>query len=121
MLSSSVMGNKLSAYIDDSEKDGKLDEDEAAVERMIASRAEALRDGLDRAKEAAKKLKSAQKARDKAAAQHAPADALPPPAKVVVPDEAVEHYDQLEADVVPLIKQYLRRACAAAPKLDYFE
>ena len=54
--------------------------------------------------------------REKAASQHAPADALPPPPRVVVPDEVVQQYDEIEAAAAPLIKQYFRRAMASKPR-----
>ena len=77
----------MGAYIDAMEHDGRLDADEAWLERLIAAKASSLKDGLERAKAAAKRLKQAYKAREKAASRHAPADALPPLPSVVVPDE----------------------------------
>jgi hypothetical protein len=115
------MGAALGAYIDAMQQDGRLDADEAWLERQIAAKASSLKDGLERAKAAAKRLKQAFKAREKAASQHAPADALPPPPRVVVPDEVVEQYDEIEAEAAPLIKQYFRRAMASKPKLDHLD
>ena len=111
----SLMGAALGAYIDAMQQDGRLDADEAWLERQIAAKASSLKDGLERAKAAAKRLKQAFKAREKAASQHAPADALPPPPRVVVPDEVVQQYDEIEAAAAPLIKQYFRRAKAGKP------
>jgi hypothetical protein len=110
------MGAALGAYIDAMQQDGRLDADEAWLERQIAAKASSLKDGLERAKAAAKRLKQAFKAREKAASQHAPADALPPPPRVVVPDEVVQQYDEIEAAAAPLIKQYFRRAMASKPR-----
>jgi hypothetical protein len=64
------MGAALGAYIDAMQQDGRLD---AGLERQIAAKASSLKDGLERAKAAAKRLKQAFKAREKAASQHAPA------------------------------------------------
>jgi hypothetical protein len=111
------MGAALGAYIDAMQQDGRLDADEARLERLIAAKASSVKDGLERAKAAAKRLKQAFKAREKAASQHAPADALPPPPRVVVPDEVASQYDAIEAAAAPLIKQYFRRAMASKPKL----
>ena len=69
-------------------------------------------------KAACKDLKAAAKKREQAAARHAPAEALPPPPKVVVPDEIISQYDEQAAAVVPLIKNYLKRAMASKPKLE---
>ena len=66
----------MGAYIDVMEHDGRLDADEAWLERRIAVKASSLKEGLERAKAAAKELKQAVKKREKAAAWHAPADAM---------------------------------------------
>ena len=57
----------MGAYIDAMQQDGRLDADEAWLERQIAAKASSLKDGLERAKVVAKRLKQAFKAREKAA------------------------------------------------------
>ena len=47
------------AYIDAMEHDGRLDADEAWLEKLIACKALSLKEGLERAKAAAKRLKQA--------------------------------------------------------------
>ena len=52
----------MGAYIDAMQQDGRLDADEAWLEKLIACKALSLKEGLERAKAAAKRLKQAYKA-----------------------------------------------------------
>ena len=111
------MGAQVSTHIDPMVAAGVIDDDSAALEHRINEAAVRVQEGLKRAKVEAKQAKQARQARERLSGV-APLPPPPPAPKDMVSDEVVAQFEEQSAADVQLVKQYIRRAMAAKPKLD---